>query len=249
MFKAKLKYSFLILIFIASPTLAYVMSSTNYVMERDSINFGGGLSTSTSYNSESTLGEVGTGLATSTSYSAELGYQQTDGTTISLSIVATTAMTPNINIVSGGIASTSAVFSVVTNNSSGYTMQIKASTNPALKGTTFDFNDYGTFAAIPDYTWSVANTDAEFGFTPEGSDISDRYRDNGVSCNQAAGADVADACWNNLSTAYATIAGSTVPNYPAGSDTTVKVRAEVGNSSSADIGDYSATIIVTAYTN
>lgn len=245
----QIKYLSLLLLLVATPSLAYVMSSTNYTMERDSINFAGGLSTSTSYGLEGTAGEVGTGLATSTSYSADLGYQQPDGTTISLSVVSTAALTPNINAAVGGIASTSATFSVITNSSAGYTMQIKASTLPALKGTAFDFDNYTTNAAIPDYSWSVGNTDAEFGFTPEGSDIPDRFRDNGISCNQPSGADVADACWDSLTTTYATVAGSVAPNYPAGADTTVKFRAEAGSLSLAQVGDYSATVIVTAYTN
>ena len=55
---------------------AYIASSTNYRLERDSINFSGTRSTSSNYLAEDTLGEVGTGRGTSTNYRVEAGYQQ-----------------------------------------------------------------------------------------------------------------------------------------------------------------------------
>lgn len=246
---AKLKYLFLLLLLSASPVLAYVMSSTNYILERDSLNFSGGLSTSSSYILEGTAGEIGTGRATSTSYNADLGYQQADETAISLSLAATAVMSPNINTSIGGLASTSVDFNVTTNNTAGYTLQIKTNITPALRGASFDFDDYTTTAAIPDYAWNVVNTDAEFGFTAEGTNAADRYKDNGVSCNQAGGTSNTDTCWDKLLTSYVTIAESASPNYPIGSDTVVKFMAEAGSSSLAQPGNYSATIIVLAYTN
>ena len=46
--------------------LAQVRSSTNYQLQSDSINIGGGLSSSTNFVQESTVGEVATGVGTST---------------------------------------------------------------------------------------------------------------------------------------------------------------------------------------
>ncbi|MFA5020813.1 MAG: carboxypeptidase regulatory-like domain-containing protein [Patescibacteria group bacterium] len=79
----KLKYlAVLAVIFAATPVLAYVMSSTNYQIERDSINFAGGLSDSASYSGESTVGEAGTGIITSASFGLYGGYQQAATSTL-----------------------------------------------------------------------------------------------------------------------------------------------------------------------
>lgn len=55
---------------------AYVSSGTNYRIEFDSINFGGGQSSSGNYSQESTFGEVGTGDLSGTNYNSNSGYQQ-----------------------------------------------------------------------------------------------------------------------------------------------------------------------------
>lgn len=249
-FKKIIKLSFYLLLFcLATPALAYVMSSTNYQIERDSINFGGGLSTSSSYTNESTLGEIGTGYLTSASYVVKAGYQQMESSWISLSVPPNASLKPDINASMGGLASTSVDLLINTNNGSGYTMQMKAGTNPALKGATFDFDNYTIAGGTPDYAWSVDSAVAEFGFTPEGNNIINRYRDNGISCNQPAGFDSSDTCWDAPTTTYATIAQSIAPNYPTGTVTTLKFRAEAGSTSLIDIGSYLADMIITAYTN
>ena len=51
------------------------MSSSNYKIDADSINIGGGQSSSTNYKIEDTLGEVATGDSESGSYKTEAGYQ------------------------------------------------------------------------------------------------------------------------------------------------------------------------------
>ena len=234
---------------VATPALAYVMSSTNYRIERDSINFAGGLSTSTSYKTESTLGESGTGLVTSTSFSLKAGYQQMAASFITLNIPSSAALVPTINGNTGGQANTSTALGVVTNNGDGYTMRLQANTSPALKSSDSSFANYTATGADPDFTWSVASGSSEFGFTPEGNDIVSRYKDNGTTCNQAGGSDTANSCWDPLSTAYTTIAQSVSANYPTGATTTVKFRAEAGSTASKAEGNYSSSVIVTAYTN
>ena len=56
--------------------LAYVSASSNYRLEADSVNFGGGLETSALYRQESTFGEVGTGKSNSSLYYLHAGFQQ-----------------------------------------------------------------------------------------------------------------------------------------------------------------------------
>jgi len=244
----KIKLAILLLISLAAtPALSAVMSSTNYAIERDSINFSGGLSTSTSYSSESTLTGIETGLATSTSYILNGGYQQMDGSTLSLTVPGAQTMSGTITTANGGIATASATLNVATNGSGGYTLQIKASTSPALVSGANYFSDYSTSSPL-DYAWSVDTGSAKFGFTPEGSDIVTRFKDSGGACN-VAGSDTAEACWSGFYTAYDTIAQSAASNYPAGTNTTVRFKAEAGATASQAAGTYTATVIITAFAN
>ena len=59
-----------------SSAFAQIRSSSNYQIESDSINAGGGLSNSASFTTESTVGEVATGQSTSTNFSLQAGFQQ-----------------------------------------------------------------------------------------------------------------------------------------------------------------------------
>lgn len=240
----------ILMLLVATPVLAVVMSSTNYQIDRDSINFSGALSTSTNYTSESTLGESATGQSTSTTYVTQAGYQQMELSWLSLTVPVSATLLPNINLAYGGIASTSVPLAVSTNNGAGYTMQIKANSIHALKSSIANFfDDYTLAGSAPDFAWSVIATTAEFGFTPEGTDIVDRYRDNGSSCNQVAGSDTSDTCWDATTMSYETIAQSLAPNYPIGATTTLKFRAEAGASSTLAVGAYTAEMNVVAYTN
>ena len=233
----------------ATPAWAYVMSSTDYQIQNDSINMGGGLSNSASYVSQSTLGEIGSGSSTALSYKLNAGYQQMDSVTISLTLPSSVTMTPSIDGSVGGVADGSASLNVKTNSANGYTMQIKASTAPALQSGAHSFADYATAASDPDYAWSVGASATGFGFTPEGGDIVTRYKDNGLACNQAGGGDIANHCWDHLSTSYNTIAQSATGNLPSGSATTIKFQVEAGPSAAQPAGAYTATVSATAFVN
>jgi hypothetical protein len=76
-----LLFLFVSLFCVPFASMAQVMQSSNYQIERDSLNFGGGLGSSASYVLEDTLGEIGTGRFTSASYILKAGYQQFDETT------------------------------------------------------------------------------------------------------------------------------------------------------------------------
>ncbi|HEY4518654.1 MAG TPA: hypothetical protein VJG48_03490 [Candidatus Paceibacterota bacterium] len=239
------RLSILILIsylLLPSFVLAYVASSTNYQLERDSINFAGNLSTSTNYNMEDTLGEVGTGRGTSTNYILQAGYQQPNAY-ISISSPADVTLSPAIDGAVGGTADGSAGWNVTTDNSSGYTMTAQASTLPAMTSGANDFDDY---VGAPDFAWSVAAGSSYFGFTPEGSDINSTFKDNGSACSVGAG-DTTLACWEGFSTSPQTIAGDTSANDGAGgATTTIRFRAGAGASANQAAGSYQAVITITA---
>lgn len=250
------KFIFFLILFLTVSCLlprvleAYVMESSNFRLQQDSLNFGGVDSASASFGLEDTLGEMASGYSTSTSFMLHAGYQQMPEAFLTMQVPVSLAMSPDIKGLSGGLAEGSAAAVVSTNNSSGYTLLVKSLTDPAMfniASSTVFFADYSPAGADPDLAWSVASAAASFGFTPEGEDIADRYRDNGFSCNQESGNDTPDACWDGLATNYQAISRSAAPS--DGATTTVKFKAEIGNGKSQPGGAYKATIIFTAVSN
>jgi hypothetical protein len=229
---------------IASSVVAAVATSTNYRIQFDSINVGGILSTSTNYKLEDTTGEVATGISTSTSFSLKAGYQQMNENFLSITAPADVTLSPSIPGISGGTANGSAAWTVVTDSSAGYQLTITSSSSPSLQSGSNSFADYTLAGANPDFTFSVGSSASELGFSPEGTDIVDRYKDNGSSCNTGSG-DTVDRCWDPLSTSATTISQSSSSNHPSGTLTTVKFRAESGSNNFQAEGTYVATTTVT----
>ena len=225
----------------------YLMQSANYKIEKDSINFGGtDGSSSDSYLLNDTMGEIGTGFSESDTYQIDAGYRQMSETYLAITSPADVTMSPDIGGVSGGIGEGQAAWTVTTDSSGGYSLDIKASSAPAMQSGANSFADYTlAVSGTPDYAWSVAVADSEFGFTPEGNDIVSKFLDNGAVCNLGSN-DTPDQCWSNLSISYENIASSSDPNHPNGTATTVKFQAESGASHSQEEGSYQATVTVTA---
>jgi hypothetical protein len=237
---------FLLFLFLVPIPLLAAMTSSNYGIPSDSINFGGGLSTSTSYTQESTFGETATGDSTSANYKLKAGYQQMNVSYIALTTSGNVTL-PAISF-TGGVSTSSATFHVLTDNVAGYSMSVTASTSPALRaiGGAF-FDDYAPSGANPDYQFSITSTQSAFGFSPEGPDIISAYKDNGSTC--ASGSlDTAYKCWRGLSGSPQVIAQATANNQPTGATTTMQFQAEVGSSKIQDADIYSAIITVTAVT-
>lgn len=230
------------------PGLLFAMTSTTYQIPRDSLNVGGGYGSSTTYRSESTVGEVGTGYSSSTSFAMHAGFQQMDAEEVYITITSDNDIALSaINGLTGGTSDGEGEWNVETNNNAGYTLYIRAGTSPALKGLIASFADYTPSGADPDYTFAVAASSAEFGFSPEGDDIVDRFRDNGAVCNSGL-LDTSDSCWDGLTTSDVPIAQSGTANEPDGATTTVKFRAQSGSSNIQENDAYSASITVTAIT-
>jgi len=228
--------------------LAADMKSSNFTIESSSVNVGGGSGRSDSYSAESTVGEIGTGEGRSDSYILRAGYQQMHETSISITSPGDVAMSASITGGTGGGSSDgSLAWTVTTDSSGGYTLAIKASSAPALASGSDSFADYTPVTSgTPDYSWSVGGSEAEFGFSPEGTDIASKFKDNGAGACSVGSTDTTDKCWYNLSTTGETIASSTSGNVPTGTTTTVKLMAESGSSKTLSAGTYTATITVTA---
>jgi len=227
------------------------MISDNYKIQESSINTGGlDVASSGSYKIMDTIGEIGTGEASSTLYKVKAGYRQMEvDYSISISGGGTAALTPSIGGITGGTATATTSFTVITENPSGYTLSVKADTNPALKSGSYSFADYTpTSTGIPDYEWLISSSDSEFGFSPEGNDIKQKFKDDGGNCN-TGGSDNPDKCWYGLSTSNESISNSASANNPSGTQTTIKLKAESGSSHIQESGAYTATITATAMAN
>jgi hypothetical protein len=235
----------LFLFIVPYSVIGQVRESLNYKIERDSINIGGGLGTSTNFEIQDTVGEVGTGNSESTNYKILAGYQQVlEETFISISAPADLNM-DSINGLTGGVSTTSASWTVTTNNNSGYSLSINSLTDPALQSSLDYFSDYSVASSSPDFDFTIDLSSAEFGFSPSGSHILDKYKDNGVACNIGTG-DSLYKCWDGLTTTPSGVAQSAFANDPTGTVTTINFRAESGSNKILTADNYSATITMTA---
>ena len=237
----------LITLFVGVPLAsAQVMQSGNYQIEFDSMNTAGNRSTSASYVLEDTVGEIATGQSSSTDFQIRAGYQQMNETYLALNNVQDVTLTPAIGGVTGGVANGSSTVIVTTDNLAGYELSIVASSSPAMQSNeTLDtIANYTPVGVNPDFVFAVDATTSEFAFTPEGSDIAQRYLDDTASCGTGSN-DTTDACWDALTTSNTLIANRTSSNHPDGSTTTLKFRVEVGSSAAQVAGSYTATSTIT----
>lgn len=223
---------------------AQVRESTNYRIQSDSVNFGGGYSTSSSYQLESTLGEIATGESASTLYGISAGYQQQQLIFLAMTAPADVSMSPAIGGVTGGTSNGSTNVTVTTDNPAGYQLTLEASTSPAMTSGANSIADYVPGGANPDFAFSTDPTDAHFGYSPDGTEIASRFRDNGSSCNAGSGTTTL-ACWDGLSTTPTVIAERTSGNHPDGTETTINFRVGIGDSVVQPEGTYTATTTLT----
>ena len=219
-------------------------SSSNYQIQSDSINIGGGYSSSTNYQQESTVGELATGRATSTSYSLRAGYQQMQEIFLSLGGAADLTMDTALGGLTGGTSNASGTYAVTTDNPAGYQLTVEAQNAPAMqKGadSIADYNDGG----VADTTFTVGSTEALFGYTVDGVDTSQYFLDSAGTCGIGS-TDSSFACWTGLGTTPHTVAQSASANQPAGATTTVHFRVGIGGNAQVIAGEYVATTTITA---
>lgn len=222
------------------------MQSGSYRIQSDSINFGGGFSTSTSYSLESTGGEIATGESGSATYNLKAGYQQMQAVYIAMAGFGAVSLSPSIPGISGGFSNGSTTVTVTTDSVSGYELQIASSQNPAMQKGADSIADYSPVGAVPDFTFITDPVDSHLGYSPEGVDIDARFKDNGIATCGGGGSDTVLACWDGLSTSARTVARRTNANHPNGSTTTLNFRVGIGGSVFQPSGTYLATTTITA---
>jgi hypothetical protein len=223
---------------------AQVMQSTNYRIESDSINVGGGYSSSSNYQLQDTTGEIATGESESETYSLKAGYQQMQEIYLALTNAANVTLSPSLGGVTGGTSNGSTFATATTDNLAGYELTITASGSPAMQSGSNSIPDYTPVGSDPDYSFTNSANESQFGFSPEGTDIPARFKDNGASCNTGSG-NTTSACWDGLSTSPQTIARRTSANHPDGTATTIRFRVEVGSTVNQAAGQYVATTTLT----
>ena len=233
------------LLVMLSVAYAEVRSSSNYQIQSDSVNFGGGLTTSTNYQMESTAGEIATGELTGSNYKLRAGYQQMQEVFISISAVSPVVMSPNLGGLTGGTANGTTSVVVTTDSPSGYQLTILAANSPAMQKDSDTIADYVPSAnPDPDFSFVVNSNSVHFGFTPEGDDVTNRWRNNGSICNSGSNS-TSLVCWDGLSTSEKVIAQG-LDNHPNGATTTIRFRVGIGDGVAVKAGDYFATTTLTA---
>lgn len=157
----------------------------------------------------------------------------------------------------GGTSTSGAIaWTVITNDTSGYTLKIEK--NQLLQkggGANQSIANY-TEAVVgtPDYNWgAVGAGNEEFGFAPSsGTDIVQKFKNNATACNQAGGSVTDAKCWSPIPTTPAmaeNIASSAAATVDTGTATAIKVQAEVGSGNHLEEGSFTSTITATALTN
>lgn len=236
-----------LVIFNQTPVLAAVMNSANYIMETDAITAGGeDLGNSNNYSLQDTIGGFDSGQMSSENYRVSGGYRLMDDAylTVSTAVSASLAGTIGQN---GGTASGSISWNVGTSNGFGYSLNIKASTTPALQAGTGSISDYAPLASsTPDYDWSTGAT--AFGFSPYNViSLVSKYKNDGSHCS--TGATITNLkCWNGLNTTGENIVNRNSATTGSGEDTIVNFQVQIVGQGQA-YGNYQAQVTATAVSN
>lgn len=155
--------------------------------------------------------------------------------------------------ITGGTGTGSATWNVKTNNSTGFNMALKAGAAPALASGGNTFADYGEATPdTPDYTWSVAAADSEFGYTVEpatAADATTMFLDNGTTTCGTGSSQTADKCWIKFKTTDVIGINRSTVTTSSGEDEVVKFQAQSGASHFQPEGSYTASITATAVVN
>jgi len=248
MFREKYTLLLFVVALVIPLGMVSAMSSTNYSVQSDSINFAGGLSTSSSYTIQDTLGELATGNSSSTNYIMKAGYQQMFQSYIAISISGATTSIPNISGFSGGSGIASTTWTVITDNSAGYSLSINSTQSPAMRGSNGDnIADYVPAGASPDFNFQLLQTQSLLAFNPLGIDVTAPYRNNGSVCGIGTSNTLYN-CWDGLALTPKIIAQSSGANQPNGATTTAIYEVKIGTSKIQTSGNYAATVVVTAVT-
>jgi hypothetical protein len=164
---------------------------------------------------------------------------------ISITSPADTTMSTALGV-SQNTAVGTTTWNVKTNNSLGYTLAVKATSTPAMTSGSNSILDYQSL--VPN-TWNATSSNAYFGFSGFGTDVSTGTWGTGSVCSTAGSPNAISTTLKYLgfTTSDKTVATRAATTTTAGIDTTVCYAVEQ-NGFYVPSGTYEATIIATATT-
>ncbi len=164
---------------------------------------------------------------------------------ISITSPADNPLSTNLGV-SQSVAVGTTTWNVKTNDGSGYTLGLAASTNPAMQfSPTVTVDDYST-TTMPS-AWSVGANAAKFGFTVFGTDVTTGTWGTGSFCNGTATSTVSSTLnYYGFYTTATTVAARAATTTPTGIDTTVCYAVQQGSNFFIPAHIYTATIQATA---
>lgn len=225
---------------------AQARTSPSYQIQSDSINFGGGLSTSTNYTQESTFGEAASGESDSSSYSLRAGYQQMQEVFISMTAPDNVLMEGTLPGITGGESNGSTSVLVITDSPSGYQLTIVAESAPAMqKGVDFIADYVPENSPNADFLFTTAALDAHFGFSVYGTNTVQHFLNDTNNCGVGEMSTLL-RCWEGLATSTRVIAQGSGANHPFGATTTIQFKVGIGGDLVVTPGTYVATTTLTA---
>jgi len=187
----------------------------------------------------------------------DVAVHQTITAEISITIASTSlSMDGTIAGITGGQTDGETDVLVITNNSTGYNMNIQFASATAMYRNTggADIPNYNpAVPTVPDGTFAP-ELYAQFAYSAwsatDGGDIDPSFLDTTGTCGSGTSADT--TCWMSpSSTAGETIVNRTTATPAGGATTTVQFRVDVPNNPvpAVDTGTYTATATLTAVTN
>lgn len=216
-----------LVLFVTLPWEVVAMNSANFRIDADSINSGGGESSSANFGAFDTIGEAFAGNASSANFAVGEGFQSSLVFGISLSLDSTTK---NLGSINPGTPITGTTIATVTTDAwGGYDLAINQDNNLTHTDNTTTIPSYACSIASP-CLWSGTG----FGFTVKsGTNVEAKWY---VNPNYYY------AAIPNVSTVFHTKDG-----YTSGGDaTTIEYKLDVSTSQRAGIYDNIVTYVATA---
>lgn len=178
---------------------------------------------------------------------------------ISFLVAATdVTMSPALTGITGGTSDGGTQVRVLTNDTAGYSMTLRASSSLGMIGNVSGkVIPYATTSSSsPAFVFSSATVPpnkAAFAYTVEASstlDLDPTFKDDGSACATGSG-DTVNACWLHASTSIQNIINRSTSTPASGATTTLKFRVVVQSnpSPSLDEDTYVATTTLTATAN
>jgi len=220
------------------------MSSTNYQINPDSINFMGiGDASSTNYRLGDTGGEIATGLSTNTNYKDEAGFwHMAMDYHISISSPADVVMGAISGYGQSALATNYATWNIKTDNPAGYSLTWRAGTETMTNATADTMGAYTPTLANTPETWSVASTDSEWGGHLGKDSTSVDTATWGTLDSYAGGK------WLNVATSDFQIASRIDRTSATGDNEIIFFGSEVGSNKHQPTGTYTVNVTITTTT-